>query len=101
MIPVPEPKEGLAGAFDDSTPYLPKYEDIPEEYKNIDHHWVRFVSGWFFNGIKQEQADVLVAREGVDKKKALKAVHVVLRSFEISHEHKEAGAAFLMNEWFE
>lgn len=38
---------------------------------------------------------------GVDRYKALRHIHYILGSWEPKHEHKEAGAAFLFNEWFE
>ena len=40
-------------------------------------------------------------KEGVDTKKALRHVKAVLGSWEPKHEHKEAGVAFLLNEWFD
>lgn len=43
----------------------------------------------------------LTARPGVDRDKALVAIKAALGSFEPKHEHKEAGCAFLLHEWFE
>jgi hypothetical protein len=55
----------------------------------------------FFKGLSQEDINELIPKEGIDKIKALKAITSILRSFEPKHEHKEAGAAFLLSEWFE
>jgi hypothetical protein len=39
-------------------------------------------------------------KEVIDKLGALRQINCVLRSFEPKHEHKIAGVAFLLNEWF-
>jgi hypothetical protein len=42
-----------------------------------------------------------VVREGVDAKAAWRHCAALLRSFEPKHEHKEAGVAYLMSQYFE
>lgn len=82
--------------------HLPDYEEIPDEFKNFNdrYGWPGFVSDWFFSGLKQEDLDRIEPKEGVDAKLALRAVSAILRSFLPKHEHKNAGAAYLMSEWF-
>ena len=81
--------------------FMPKMEDIPDEFKGFgsknDPIEVTFISDWFFGGIKKH---TLIPREGVDGKKALNHIKMILGSFEPKHEHKEAACAFLVREWF-
>lgn len=78
---------------------MPKYENIPKEFKNWNGRgkWNKVVSDWFFYGLKNAK---WTPKPGVDTQKALRHVKVVLGSWEPKHEHKEAGVAFLLNEWF-
>lgn len=79
---------------------LPKMADIPDEFKNSNrpNKWMKCVSDWFFCGLKSCK---WVPKEGVDTKKAIAAVSCCIRSFEPSHEHKEAGCAYLLSQWFD
>lgn len=81
--------------------HLPPYDSIPERFHRSRDPYVDFVSGWFFGGRTKEHMLKLTAREGVDRGKALAAIQSILGSFEPKHEHKEAGCAFLLHEWFE
>lgn len=97
MIPVPEltKVQEIYGNID----YLPLWDDIPKEFKdfNSKNQWLKAQNDWFYNGIRMEQ---LVAKEGVDKNKALRALMAIQGSYKPSHEHKMAGVAYLMSEWF-
>ena len=79
---------------------LPKWEEIPEEFKNMNNStkWNKVVSDWFFCGLKNAE---WIPKDGIDSSKALAHVRAILVSFEPKHEHKEAGCAYLLNEWFE
>lgn len=77
---------------------IPEYENIPEEFKHGGTKWNRLFSDWFYSGVKDLQ---IIPKEGIDVKKALRHIRCIIGSFEPQHEHKEAGVAFLMNEWFE
>lgn len=76
---------------------MPKYEDIPERYKDHNDPANEFVSNWFFDGLKNPE---FVPREGVDPKKAFRHILCIMRSFEPKHEHKIASVAYLLDEWF-
>lgn len=80
--------------------HLPPMSDIPEKFKG-DSPQNAFVSKWFFLGLRPEDVATLIPKAGVDKQKALIAIGAIMRSFDPPHEHKEAGAAFLLSEWFE
>ena len=75
--------------------FIPKMPDIPsypkrKEYENL-------VENWFFNGLESFDGN---PKKGVQTNQALLHISCVLRSFQPSHEHKIASAAFLLNEWF-
>lgn len=76
---------------------LPPMNEIPGEFK---HHnpWVTCVATWFAIGLKKPK---FVMKDGIDKAMALKHIGAILRSFDPSHEHKEAGCAYLMSLWFD
>ena len=75
---------------------LPPMDAIPAYFQRGNSEWNRFVSGWFFGGLKRYP----VPREGVDFNLALRNLQCVIGSFEPKHEHKEAGAAYLASLWF-
>lgn len=81
--------------------HLPPYSTIPERFMRRSDPYAQFISGWFFGGRTAEDMQRLIARPGVDRGKALVAIKSALASFEPKHEHKEAGCAFLLHEWFE
>lgn len=78
--------------------HLPKYEEIPEEFKKDNHNWVKFVETWFYQGLKKGL--VMVPKPGVNPNEALRAIKAILASFSPKHEHKMAGCAYLCSEWF-
>lgn len=77
--------------------YMPKWKDIPDEFKHGSTIENDLVTQWFFRGVKHF---TLTPREGVDGNKALDHIQMILGSFEPKHEHKEAACAFLFREWF-
>lgn len=81
--------------------HMPKYADVPEEFKRDRNAYVRFVSNWFFNGMSNAERARLTPKEGVDAMQAFRAIKTILVSFEPKHEHKEAGAAYLLSQWFD
>jgi hypothetical protein len=75
---------------------LPPMDEIPEEFHSHSHPWCRFVSKLFFSG-----GNLPVSRNGIDRASAARHLKCVLGSYEPKHEHKEAGAAYLMSLWYE
>lgn len=96
MKPVPK-VDGLDVSFG-NIKHMPKYQDVPQNFK--DHHdpYHKIVSNWFFQGLDESK---IKAREGVDRRDALLNIKAILRSYEPKHEHKIAGCAMLLAEWFE
>jgi len=95
---LPKATTGLDSAFGPSriADFLPDEADIPKEFWG-ETRWNKLVSRWFFSGLKGH----FVAKDGIDKETAIGHLDAVLASFEPKHEHKEAGAAYLMSLWFD
>lgn len=85
------------GAADRVESLLPAYKDIPKEFDHWHHPLQRVASAWFFNGVN---ATSWVAREGISKEAAIRHVQAVIGSFGLKHEHKMAGVAFLLDQFF-
>jgi hypothetical protein len=98
-LPVPE-VDGLDSVFGaGAMRILPAMKDIPEKFKRWGGTpWNQVVSDWFFCGLADCEWK---PRAGVDTKAALRAVSCCMTSFEPSHEHKTAGCAYLLSQWFE
>lgn len=98
MIPVPEvlpidtifPTKALE--------ILPPYREIPVEFKRHGNRWVNVVNDWFFRGLQNCK---WTPKPGVDQARALRAVAACIGDWSPSHEHKTAGCAYLLSEWFE
>lgn len=99
MFPIKE-VTGLDVAFGGNIELLmPRYEDIPKEFKRCSGNvWVDLVNRWFFSGLKNTE---FIPKNTVDKSKALAHIRAIMVSFAPAHEHKAAGCAFLLAEWFE
>lgn len=75
---------------------LPRLEDIPEEFRRnwTTNEMCRAASKLFFSG------GVLPAfRDDIDRSAAARHLQAVLGSFEPQHEHKIAGAGYLLSLW--
>ena len=79
---------------------LPKWEDIPKEFwdRNDKGKWSKVVSDWFFRGLVDAKWK---PKEGIDTNLALRHLQAIMGSFQPKHEHKEAGVAYLMSQWFD
>lgn len=77
---------------------LPAMTEIPQEFQQGHTKWNKVVSDWFFYGLKNIQWK---PRGGVDEDMALRHVKAVMGSWEPQHEHKEAGCAYLLSEFFD
>ena len=96
----PSPVTGLDCAFGGRMEtLLPPYATIPDEYKRGHTKWNKVVSRWFYSGLPKETR--FVPKAGIDESAAKAHLRAILVSFEPKHEHKEAGAAYLLSKWFE
>lgn len=78
---------------------MPAYHEIPSEFYDRSNKWHDVFGHWFFTGLPE--GTEFLPKEGIDLSKALAHIRSVMGSFEPKHEHKMAGVAFLMNEWFQ
>ncbi len=77
---------------------LPRYNSIPDVYKNDRNPYVKLTHTWFFSGLKGSELKV---KDGINRSFALAHCSEILRSFEPSHEHKISAIAYLMSLWFD
>jgi hypothetical protein len=88
------PKNGIASI-------LPAWEEIPEDFREERGEakkWIEKIDDMFFKGVGIK---VIVMKPGVERNTAMRQLQCILHSFEPKHEHKTAGAAYLMSLWFE
>jgi hypothetical protein len=76
---------------------MPAENEIPSEFKRINHPWVRWQAKWFFSGLDEMPKP----KPGIDLKLAMRHLSVIQASLEPKHEHKQAAVAFLASKWFE
>lgn len=74
---------------------MPTYEELQKV--KVDKKWHDLFNQWFFRGLKSLEIE---PKEGIDKQMALRHIKAVMGSFEPKHEHKQAGVAFLMSQFF-
>jgi len=77
---------------------IPEFDYIPEEFEKPGNKWHKAALTWFFAGMNK---DKFREKSGVDKEKALSHLSVLIDDWSLKHNHKIAGAAFLMSLWFE
>lgn len=75
---------------------LPKWDNIPEEFKDPNNEWNLLASKIFCLGSKP-----LRFKEGVDRLKAMRHLLACLKSFQPQHEHKTAGVGWLLSHWMD
>jgi hypothetical protein len=97
----PPKLSGLDVAFGCELSWLPAYASLPENLRRFEGPWVRAVEAWFFEGPDKAWLARITAKPWVDRNDALRAVQAVLGSWDIKHEHKTAGAAYLLSSWFD
>lgn len=79
----------------------PDYATVPDEFKQGRSVQEAFANRWFFNGDAFERFSVYGPSEGINGDDAVRHLQVVLGSCGTKHEHKIAGAAYLLSLWFD
>ena len=96
----PKKIDGAGLAFPTSVDgYLPKYSEVPDEFKHRRTEWNKVFSTWFYKGLPK--GTQFIPKEGIDRDEAMRHIKYCMGSWEPKHEHKEAGVAYLMSLWFE
>lgn len=80
-----------------TTKGLPEYSQIPKQFKDGSTKWNKLFSDAFYSGIKSLK---LAPKNGIDSAKAWRHIRALMGSFQPRHEHKEAGCAYLMSQYF-
>lgn len=95
MIPVPDLQE--IDTVVGEVSFLPRMEEIPDEFKDPSNKWVKLFAMISCGGFYVVR---MKPKEGVDPVKAQMALEAAMASYEPTQERKEAGVAFLMSEWY-
>lgn len=79
---------------------IPPMDEIPEKFRQFpgQTRWHDLVSAWFFSGIEILEKK---PKDGIDSDRAIRHVAAILRSWQPSHQHKEAACAYLLSLWFD
>lgn len=78
---------------------LPAWNDIPEEFHKGSNKWHKFANALFFGDAGKNTQ--IVPKAGIDVHEAARHVKAILGSFNPKHEHKIAGCAFLLSEFYQ
>lgn len=76
---------------------LPKWERIPDTYKG-GSKWAMLAKDWYVNGLNHVTFKL---KPGIDQEKALLHIQAIFAAPSLRPEHKVAGAAYLLAQWFE
>ena len=82
-----------------TTKALPPYDSLPKDYRDERKPSSAAIQRIFFNG--GNLADYgFTLKEGLDSAKVHRAIRAHLTSWAPKHEHKIAGVAYLIDQWF-
>lgn len=84
--------------YDQALLHMPRYDDIPDEFKDHHNKWAYIAAQWFFKGLR---GATFTPKSGIDKSTALRHLACIQSSFDPQHGHKQAAVAYLMSLWFE
>jgi len=89
-------------AFGGGYKFLPPYETIPAEFKNDVNPFVRLANDLMYKGVPGPKTPSMTLRPDLVPvaPKIPDFMGSILSSFQPKHEHKIAGAAFLLSQMF-
>lgn len=94
----PQVVDRVEAAFGgDMQKLLPPYNDLPQEFRREEHPACKVVTTWFYGGLQA----LPPIKDGIDRKHAMNHLRAVIGSWAPKHEHKIAGAGYLISRWFE
>jgi hypothetical protein len=97
----PQPVDDLDVVFPTNVSHLmPTWEEIPAEFKRYpsNNKWGKFVSDWFFFGLKDLK---ITPKKDIDSVLVMRHLKAIIGSFQTKHEHKEAALAYLASLWLD
>lgn len=75
----------------------PDYDALPPEFRNGSDPWCHVAE----NAFHGRHGDLMMSiRPGIDFDKAARHLQCVMGTYATKHEHKIAGAAYLLSRWF-
>ena len=80
--------------------YIPKWEEIPEDFRHERGNakkWISIVDDLFFSGAKNIRCTIKDAT--ISQSDIIRHVGMLLSSFDLRHEHKTSGVAYLLSLW--
>jgi hypothetical protein len=77
---------------------MPKWDAIPEEFKDGHNPWVQFQEDWFSRGLMEP---VFIQKPDVNQRDAFRHLGAIQGSYWPAHEYKTAAVAYLASLWFE
>jgi len=78
--------------------FLPPYDYIPEKFKDRMHPYRQLVETMWGGGLPEDSE--WDTRDGIDGDKAFRQIRACMGSYQPSHQHKEAGVAYLIDNFF-
>ena len=88
----------------DINEYCPTWVEIPDTFQKETQEsikWHEIVNAIFFCGAKAIKVTLKSGMDGVTQAQVLQHCSTVLHSFDLSHERKVAGMAYLLSLWCE
>jgi len=74
---------------------LPKWEDMPEDFRRNHSEWCHLANTWFACGLDPVPA----VKDEYDARDVWRHLKACMGSFELAHEHKIGGVGYLMSLW--
>ena len=89
-------------AFGGGYKFLPPYDDVPETFKGDSNPYVRLANDLMYKGQPGPDTPSMTLRDDLDSvaDKIPDFMRSILGSFQPKHEHKIAGAAYLLSQMF-
>jgi len=99
MLDIPEITD-VDIVFGGADEHLPKWADLPDEFRRMRGPFYHAASMLFFNGGELSDHG-LRFRDGVDQTRAIRLLRALLGSYGTKHQHKIGGVGFLLSQWCE
>lgn len=83
----------------DNFSFLPKREEIPQQFFRRENQWRKILSDAFFGNLPDNTT--YIPKPGFNTGKSLRVINRIMESMDLEHNYKLAACAFLLSEWFE
>ena len=83
-----------------NTKLMPKWEEIPKDFKHGKTKWNELFSIWFYRGLEGITLDKIDGLTNEEATKVVRYIRSFMVSFQPKHEHKEAAVAYILSLYF-